>query len=120
MSKLYLFLAFICLGTLLTFGLVAPDSPVMWLASTSPAFNILRGGMMVILLGLLVTNPPRNMYFRIITGVASLLLVSWGLSTFYANQLQPMDFMSLMTAGIAAGIAAIEPDFETAESKSNA
>jgi hypothetical protein len=52
--------------------------------------------------------------------VASLLLVSWGLSTFYANQLQPMDFMSLMTAGIAAGIAAIEPDFETAESKSNA
>jgi hypothetical protein len=115
MSKAYLFLAFICLGILLVFGIAAPDSPVMWLASTSISFALIRGGLMLIILGLLITNPPRNVYFRIITGTASLLLVSWGLNAFYSNQLQPADFLSLMPAGIAAGITALERDLETVD-----
>jgi hypothetical protein len=120
MSKLYIFLAFVCLGILLTFGLVAPDNSVMWLASTTPVFTAVRGGMMLILLGLLVTNPPRNVYFRVITGTASLLLITWCLNAFYHNQLQLADFLSLMPAGIAAGIAALEPDYQHTDSKASA
>lgn len=120
MSKLYLFLGFVCLGILLVFGLAAPESSVMWLASSSINFAFIRGGLMIILLALLLTNPPRNKYFRIVTGTVSLLLVSWGLGAFYNNQLQLADFFSLMPAGIAIAIAALEPDYEHAGSESAA
>jgi hypothetical protein len=113
MSKPYLFLAFVCLGILLIFSLVAPGSPVMWLASTSKIFAVIRVGLMIILLWLLLTDPPRNVYLRAITGTASLLLVSWALNAFFSNQLQLVDFLSLVPAGIAAGLDVLESGLQT-------
>jgi len=112
MSKLYLSFAFICLGILLVFGLAAPDSPVMWLASTSTTFAAIRTVLMIILIWLIVTEPPRNVYLRLLTGAASGLLVIWGLNAFYSNQLQLVDFLSLMPAAIAAGIDVLETDLQ--------
>jgi hypothetical protein len=108
MSKPYLFLAFVCLGILLVASLVAPGSSIMWLASTSKVFAVIRAGLMIILLWLLITDPPRNVYLRVVTGTASILLVSWALNAFFSNQLQLVDFLSLVPAGIAAGLDVLE------------
>src|SRR5579884_529557 len=112
MSKFMLLMSFISLGILLTFGIISPDSPVMWLASTSGGYEIIRAVFMVLLLGLLVTNPPRNVYFRALVGTASLLLASWCLSATYDNGMKLVDTLSLLQAAIGAGIAALEPDYE--------
>lgn len=114
MSKLLLILSLIGLFILLTFGLIAPDSPVVWMASTSVNFAILRIIMIAILLGLLLTNPPRNIYFRMFVSVFSVILVSWGLSATYDNQMKLLDSMSLLEVAISAGLIALEQP-ETAE-----
>jgi hypothetical protein len=110
MSKLILFLSFVSLGVLLAFGLAAPDSPVMWLASSSSGFAWLRMALMAILFGLMITTPPRNVIFRVFVGLFSVGLIGWCLNATYNNQMGFADTLSLLAASLAAGIVVLERD----------
>ncbi len=112
MSKLVLILSLIGVGILLVFGITDPNSAVMWLASTSTNFAILRGFLIIVLLGLLVTHPPRNVYFRSFVGVLCLVLVSWGLAATYENQMKFLDTLSLLEVSISAALIALEREVD--------
>jgi hypothetical protein len=109
-SKVILFLSFISLGLLLVLGIVAPDTPAMWLASTTPQFAVIRAVLIAALIGLLVTNPPRNVYLRGLVGIISVSLVSWCLNATYNNEMGIVDTMSLLQASVAAGLTVLELD----------
>lgn len=108
MTKFVLWLSFMGLTLLLVFGLVAPTSPVMWLATTTPAFAVLRGVLMFTILLLLVTEPPRNAYLRAFVGIISTTLIVWSLSAGYQNHLPIVDALILLSTGISSAITVLE------------
>lgn len=112
MSKVVLFFSIVSLSVLLFFGLVDPNSPVVWMASTSDSFAILRGALIIILIGLVVTNPPRNFYLRTFVGIVSVGLATWALNATYNNQMSFLDTLALLQFSISAGLAALERDYE--------
>jgi hypothetical protein len=122
MSKFILFMTFIILGVLLAGGLLFPDHPTMWLAATSREYTYIRILLMVSLIAMLVTNPPRNKVLRFIVGVLAIGLTTWSLSATYENQMAFMDTASILAASVSMGITALEPryDYESANETATA
>jgi hypothetical protein len=108
MSKLIVFLSFLSLGILIVLSIFAPNSSAIWLASTQASYNVLRAGVMALLLTLLVTEPPRNVWLRAIVGGLATALGIWSLSATYQNEMQLLDGASLLTASIAMTITTLE------------
>jgi hypothetical protein len=112
MGKAVLLLSFIGLTILFIFGITDPTSPVMWLASTSGNFAVLRIVMMTALAALLFSHPPRNVYLRALVGVLAFSLVGWCLNATYANEMKILDTMSILQFCISAGIVVLELEDE--------
>jgi len=112
MSKLILFLSFLSLTFLFIGGLLFPGNSTMWLAADGTGYAILRLTMMIVLLALLITNPPRNISFRIFVGFLSTGLGVWALTSTYQNNMQVLDGASIMLASISMAIAALEYNYE--------
>lgn len=51
-------------GAMLFDGLYHPDAPLMWLASVAPNYAYMRAALIIVLIMLLLTNPPRSQHFR--------------------------------------------------------
>lgn len=111
MTKLVLVLSFVGLAITLAFGLLDPSNPVMWLASTTMSFEILRAALMVIIFALLVTEPPRNAYLRAFVGIVSITLMSWSLSSVYQNHMPITDAMLMIAIGLSMGITVLERNY---------
>jgi thiol:disulfide interchange protein len=108
MSKIIISLSLVGLAILFTFGLLAPNNPIMWMASTSENFALLRFGLMVMLATLLVTNPPRNLYLRALIGSVALFMTAWSLGSTYNNQMKLLDTMSVLQVNISAALIILE------------
>ena len=111
MGKLILFLSFVSISVLFVFGMLAPESSVMWLASTSSSFMILRVVMLSALVALLITNPPRNVLLRSVVGMLAISLSYWGISATYQNHMAFLDTMSILGFSISAGITVLERSY---------
>jgi hypothetical protein len=114
MGRAVLLLSLIGTTILFTVGLVNPDSPVMWVASTFSGFALLRLGIMVALAILLVTHPPRNLYLRLAIGMLAAGLVGWCLNATYNNEMKFLDTLSILQFGVSAGLAVLELEDEPA------
>lgn len=112
MSKVVLMMSFLALNILLVFGLFSPNSTIMWLASTSINFAILRMTLMIVLVALLVTKPPRNVLLRVFIGFLSVGLASWSLASTYNNQMKFMDTLVILQTCISAGLIILERDYK--------
>lgn len=110
MSKLLIFVTITTTVLLLVGGIYYPDNPMIWLASTSQDFAIIRSIIIVALIGLLFTNPPRKVVFRSALGVLSLALVM--ITTIQVNNysIYVLDAFTFLQAAIIFALAAIEPD----------
>lgn len=96
-------LLILCLGTALF-----PQSPVLWLSSALPIYQYLRESLVLILLMQLATRPPRQIWFRLISGVIALSLASWSIEATLYGRMFFFDSLSLLGASIAIGVSAIE------------
>jgi hypothetical protein len=110
MDRLVMGLSLLAISTLIFFGIVDPNSPAMWLASTSQTFTYIRIAMAAVLVALLITRPPRNHLFRIFVGVFSAILAYWSLRATYMNQMAFLDTMTILTFSISCGISVAELD----------
>ena len=110
MSKVVLALALLGISLLFVLGLINPQHPIMWMAETSPAFTVIRAVLIVVLIALLVTHPPRNVYLRTVVGMICLGIASWALTATYRNELHLLDSLSLLEVCILSGIAVLEVD----------
>jgi len=111
MGKLLVFLSLVSLVFLEVGSYLFPSDPVMWLATSSHAFETLRLLIMPILVTLLITNPPRHLTLRyFVGGVSAVLLVAVTLLT-YSNVMNMLDSLAFAAAGIAMGIVSLEINY---------
>ncbi len=99
---------FIFVTALLVGGLYYPGSFAMNLADTTTTFAALRAVVAVLLVGLLITNPPRSIVLRSIIGVTSLLLVSISTYLVMNFQMYVLDAVVFLQVAIIFGIEALE------------
>lgn len=112
MSKVILMMSFIALSILLSFGLLSPTSPVMWLASTSMNFTLVRIGLLVMLMALLTTNPPRHSVLRVSVGILSIGLASWSLVSVFNNHMLLLDALVILQTSVTAALVVLERNTE--------
>lgn len=111
MGKLLVFLSLISLVFLEVGSYLFPADPVMWLATSSHAFEAVRLLIMPILVTLLVTNPPRHLVLRYFVGAVSVVLLASVAILTYGNIMNMLDSMAFAAAGVAMGIVALEINY---------
>lgn len=113
MSKFLASLTLIGIGVMFALGVAAPNNPAMWLASTTGAFALLRLALIGVLVALIVTNPPRNVYLRIFVGIVSTTIAAWAIVATYQNAMKFLDTFALLAFSITSGLIALElEDFD--------
>lgn len=83
-KRLMILVTIFLVGAMLFSGLYQPDAPLMWLAATTTNYAYMRAALIVVLLTLLITEPPRSANFRIFLaafsvglGISTILLSYW-------------------------------------------
>lgn len=108
MKKILIFGTIILMTALLISGIWFPTYPLMWLASSSLSYEIIRSALIVILTILLFSNPPRAIYFRILLAVCA---TSLGISTIVmlgSYNMNLIDAIVFMEIAIIFAIEALE------------
>lgn len=94
--KGFLIIATACLVSAMLFdGLYQKDSPLMWLASTEANYAYMRAALVIVLLILFVSSPPRSLYFRQFLGLFAAALFGstiWLSATYTINLLDAVVF----------------------------
>lgn len=109
MNKIILLLTLIGTSILLILGITSPNDPIMWVASTSAGFTVLRLFLLASLSILLLTKPPRNAQLRLILGSFISLLTAWTLVQTYNDNMKVLDCLTLLSFCASAGIDVLEP-----------
>lgn len=94
---------FLLLGTY-----VFPTDIIMWFASTSWIFTVLRLLMAVVLILVLCTTPPRELYMRLAMGAAALISLGAGVGIAMSDSLHVLDIILFIQLGIVLGLEALE------------
>lgn len=89
-------------------GVYYPESFAMILADTTMSFAILRAILCILLIILLVTNPPRSLAIRTAVGTSALFLVVVTLQLLLNFQMHLLDAVVFMQVAIIFGIEALE------------
>jgi len=108
MRKTLLILSFASLIILAVGTSLAPNNSMFWLANGDVAYQIVRMILSAMLLLQIFTEPPRQLYFRIMSGVAALAITVWALQLTYINHMLLLDSFSILAASIATGLTALE------------
>jgi hypothetical protein len=108
MQKLLIVGSTIMAAILLVGGLYFPNEFIMWMASTSLTFAVTRGVIILALLGLLFTHPPRKAWFRMFLAILAVGQISWALAEINSASIHILDAMLLLNTGIIFAIAALE------------
>lgn len=108
MGKALLVAAFAILA-FLAFGTEnASDNSMFWLASSETGYQVVRFGLMLLLILQIATNPPRHRVFRAISMIVATTVSVWTLSATYNNQMLFLDSLSLLASSTAIAITALE------------
>lgn len=113
--KRTLIIGTLLLTTALFIGAVYyPASPLMWLAGTTLKFEIARGIVMAALIAILVTTPPRAVWFRYVLGATSLVLGVGSIIMMFQYTLPIVDTVVFIESAIILGIEALEASYKHA------
>lgn len=111
MKKLLIVGTILLTGALLVSGVFYPDYPLMWLASTSADYSVVRGVLIAILAVLLFSNPPRAVYFRIFLAACAGVLGIATIGLLLTYNMNLIDAIVFMEIAIIFAIEALEsPD----------
>lgn len=112
-SKLLVGSTILMVVALVVGSVVYPNSLVMNFAGKTESYDFLRGGLVVLLIGLLVTNPPRSVLLRSVLATGSVLLVATSVHLLLTYQINILDVIVFMQIAIIFGIEALEPGTAT-------
>lgn len=97
------------MSTLLLLGAIFfKENSIIWLASTSELYTVLRSSLIAVVLSLLLTKPPRGMAFRIFLGLAAVLVGGSTIGLTYTNNMNFLDTLVFMQASVLFLLAALE------------
>jgi hypothetical protein len=108
MGKLLLAMSFLVLGLLFIFGLYAPSNPIVWLASDSSIFGLLRAVLMIAVLYLIIFGVPNKVNLHTFLGATAGILGIYTGDAFYLNYIQLEDALALLLTSISFAIAVLE------------
>lgn len=89
-------------------AVVYSDTFLSQLVDTSAAYQVIRLGVVVLLIGLLVTYAPRSAVFRLTLGVWALALATTALQLLFTYQMNFLDAVVFTELAIIFGIEALE------------
>lgn len=109
-KRLLIIVTVFLVGIMLFDSLYYKDAPLMWLASTSLDYAYMRTVLVIVLISLFVSSPPRSQHFRLFLGSFALALFGstlW-LSLSYAIDL--LDTVIFIEVAIIFMLEALEAD----------
>jgi hypothetical protein len=112
MGKFLLTMAFASLLLLLVGTTKAPNDMMFWLASSAPTYQLIRGLLAFFLALQIITRPPRRLWFRLLAGMMATAVGAWTLQSNYLFAMPALDTFAFLSASIAIGITALEPDYD--------
>jgi hypothetical protein len=86
-----------------------PQSSFMWLATLSTNFTLLRIVLITLLATLLITTPFVDHHMNGLLGILGFSIITWVVLTTYSNNMQILDSLAFMGAGLSLAIEALEP-----------
>lgn len=89
-------------------GIYFPNTTEMSLADTSLAYTLLRGGIIMLLVSILVTEPPRSLELRGMIGSWSILLAVQSISALLSYGMHVLDSIVFIEVAIILAIEALE------------
>ncbi len=108
MGKSALLLSFIAIA-IVGFGvMLAPQSPLFWLATAGPTYQHVRIIIAAILAIQLLTNPPRHIWFRIFAGSLALVAGVWAIEQTYSYHMQLLDTLAFLGASFGMFATSLE------------
>lgn len=108
-SRLLIGLTLVLVGVLLIGGLYYPGTLLMGFAGTTAAYALIRGAIILLLLGLLVTQPPRSRLFRVMLGTWAVALAVLAGQLLLTYQIFLLDAIMFIEIAIIFGVEALEP-----------
>lgn len=93
---------------LLAGSIYFPDTFLMSLADTSPTYLFLRAAIVVLLISILVTKPPRSLMLRGMIGSWSFLLAVQAIEALFSYELRLLDGLVFLEVAIILAIEALE------------
>jgi len=108
MKKLLITGTLILTAALLVSGVLYPDHPLMWLASTSTTYGLVRAGLIAILTVLLFSHPPRAIHFRVFLGLTAAILSVGTATLLFTYQIGIVDALVLTEIAIIFALEAFE------------
>lgn len=96
-------------AALLVGGIYYPNDFFMHFAASSPLYTVLRGSIIAILIGLLITDPPRSTAFRTVVASWAALLASLSVNLLITYQVNLFDIVVFIQLAIIFTIEALEP-----------
>jgi hypothetical protein len=94
---------------LLIGGIFYPNDFFMHFAASSPLYTVLRISIIAILVGLLLTNPPRAVAFRTIVASWAALLGALSINLLVTYQVNLFDIVVFLELAVIFSIEALEP-----------
>ena len=85
---------------------------LIWLAAEDFFIQIIRIVLIILLSTILLTTPPRNLAFRIVSGFVAVCTAGVAISGMYSYHVQVGDCISMVLSSIVIGIAALEAKFD--------
>jgi hypothetical protein len=93
---------------LLVGGIYYPNDFFMHFAASSPVYTALRVSIIVIMVGLLLTEPPRSVVFRTIVASWAVLLTSLVINLLVTYQVNLFDIIMFMELAVIFTIESLE------------
>ena len=84
------------------------NDPMFWLASPANYIQYIRIILAGILVLQLITNPPRRMWLRLVTGTVAGLVGMWTIQQTFNGSLQYLDILAFSSTSLAVLITALE------------
>lgn len=115
MARIFAFVTFLCLITIIVMGLAAPNDPLFLFAATGPVALAARGGLAILMLALARGWDTKQPKLRSCLGLAGFVLISLGVFGLGATTasgvylyLQPADLLTAVIVGITCSIVNLE------------
>jgi TctA family transporter len=114
MGKIIELSALVSLLFVFVCSIAFPRSSFLWLATASSTFTVLRMILITLIGTLLITRSFYDHHLHWLLGAFAITLSGWALYATYSNQLQILDGLSFLAAGLSLGLEALEPGVERA------
>ena len=82
---------------------------IRYFITTTPEFNLVRVGTLVMLVSLLFTKPPRSLYMRVLLGAAGAAFHVWSINALLNTVGASLDGLIFMAVAIVLEVEALEP-----------